>query len=1021
MKQPRFFKLTSLLLSLSPQVLTAADELRGEQQYDIGGNPDPEGSFWDPAFWRDRTEPIESPVIPEWGDYLDFGSKNYLGEPLATRATGMTLKTGAALGFTPPAISPLLADISLIGNVLRFDGTPDLPGPLGQLNTQYLYGFSNSSVDFDRTIVTANNLSMFEVCGIQLTGDVTAAGHAYNMTVSAGTGVERLGERTIPPLLIRNNARAHLAARTNYVYSPIPMMTPSGDAPVFRVESGGHLRLDEGYVYNPTGLVFDANASVAASSILLGNLATAEMPASAQPLTLFRAVGSGTLPATPTIRVTGNIREALGFPGVTGSSRFTIDNVNGFSGRFAHATNHGRIAFEGNVDFSKDNNVLDVLAESGGRVEFSKIRSVVKSFPNPAWSPGSPPEIPSHLPGKGTIQLDWEANTDGMIDGGMATGGFLHLNGAAHSVVATGAGRIQLMPNLGIDSGGTFSLQATGTNSDLSFPHSFALEPWDDGNPATPPGSFASYAIAAGNGTFLTGGSNWFDKRTVRLLGNAMPSTFALRRATASNLDVILGEKVEVTITSAPGAPGGSTLRHVDFNVGSDSTFTVSGGTTWRPLSIDSITARQTLTASGTTGNNTVTLTGAAAVHEVDINIGIGGYASAPLDRMSTLTVGGGATWTGALHAGANPTGNADVSIAGAGTTAGLRFANLGATATPQIGYGPILGPGFSGRFFTNTGGAANLTVSSGARVSIGSYATAFGDWARPSSFSPAWLVANGSTITIDDTSAVFIGDAASPAAVDFRNGGLVVGPGGYLLGSGTVRGSSLVGRNGLLALDGGQISPGFSPGEIEVEGTFLMESGTLILEVGSNLPGGFDQISADQITITGGTIRIVPTAGFIPGPSFSADLFQALALMIGPSVVIEFDPAFAGSAFDRLTGLVTVASITDDGDANDNGIPDILEEVLPPSGDRVEMPTLTRNPGGASVFGFRRLDSSENNRPLTVQWSTDLEDWNDIPVPATSAGNIIIEENGSNPDQITVILPDPAGAPKFFARLKVE
>jgi len=90
---------------LSPSLLRAApgDELEGEQQYNSMGVAETNQSFWDPAFWRDKTAPLETPIVPGEANYLYFGVKNWQGTPVAQPITGFTLFTAAHSGFTPPS------------------------------------------------------------------------------------------------------------------------------------------------------------------------------------------------------------------------------------------------------------------------------------------------------------------------------------------------------------------------------------------------------------------------------------------------------------------------------------------------------------------------------------------------------------------------------------------------------------------------------------------------------------------------------------------------------------------------------------------------------------------------------------------------------------------------------------------------------------------------------------------------------------------------------------------------------
>lgn len=77
-------------------------------------------------------------------------------------------------------------------------------------------------------------------------------------------------------------------------------------------------------------------------------------------------------------------------------------------------------------------------------------------------------------------------------------------------------------------------------------------------------------------------------------------------------------------------------------------------------------------------------------------------------------------------------------------------------------------------------------------------------------------------------------------------------------------------------------------------------------------------------------------------------------------------------------------------------------------------------------IFSFTRRDESEAGTALAVQWSTDLESWNDLPIstttlsPDTRGIAVSVKENDSAPDLVAVSIPrSHAVAGKLFVRLK--
>ncbi len=114
-----------------------------------------------------------------------------------------------------------------------------------------------------------------------------------------------------------------------------------------------------------------------------------------------------------------------------------------------------------------------------------------------------------------------------------------------------------------------------------------------------------------------------------------------------------------------------------------------------------------------------------------------------------------------------------------------------------------------------------------------------------------------------------------------------------------------------------------------------------------------------------------------------------------------------------QLTGNAANALADDDQDS----IALILEFILgghPNQPDSNIAPHLTGDTT-APIFTFLRSDASLTHTDFTVQWSDDLTNWNNIPIPATSSGNVTVITNGASPDEIRVALPP--GSPRY-ARL---
>jgi hypothetical protein len=120
----------------------------------------------------------------------------------------------------------------------------------------------------------------------------------------------------------------------------------------------------------------------------------------------------------------------------------------------------------------------------------------------------------------------------------------------------------------------------------------------------------------------------------------------------------------------------------------------------------------------------------------------------------------------------------------------------------------------------------------------------------------------------------------------------------------------------------------------------------------------------------------------------------------------------------------------TDANDADPDGdlLPNLIEWLLASDPEAREpdlRPVFTLQPGDA-VFSLTRADDTESIGTLVFQWSTDLEIWNDLPLPAGSTSpdaqgiQITVTENGTSPDSISIMLPR-ARAPegRLFTRLR--
>jgi len=230
----------------------------------------------------------------------------------------------------------------------------------------------------------------------------------------------------------------------------------------------------------------------------------------------------------------------------------------------------------------------------------------------------------------------------------------------------------------------------------------------------------------------------------------------------------------------------------------------------------------------------------------------------------------------------------------------------------------------------------------------------------------------------------------------------------------------------------GGTIAPGTSG------------AGTLTLATAS-VAGTYqcqlDGANGDALTVTGaltiqpGAAINVSTLGTPTAASYTiltySTLTNAMPTITGVPSGYSVDTTTAGqvklvsgNAFDSwingFASLTNPADKTATADPDNDGYANIIEFVLngdPTNGGITNRPTLT-NSGGNMVFTYTRRDDSESLNP-TVEFDADIAG---VWTTAVDGSNctIVVTENGTNPDTVTVTIPKGANT-KLFARLKVN
>jgi autotransporter-associated beta strand protein len=307
----------------------------------------------------------------------------------------------------------------------------------------------------------------------------------------------------------------------------------------------------------------------------------------------------------------------------------------------------------------------------------------------------------------------------------------------------------------------------------------------------------------------------------------------------------------------------------------------------------------------------------------------------------------------------------------------------------------------------TGTFENANTTTANGlTKTGLGAMTLSGANtYSGPTSVNQGALLVNGST-------------AAASA--------LTVSENATLGGTGTVNGPITINPNGTLA-------PGASIGTLNA-GSSVTLSGRLAIEV--------NETTADRLNVTGnlnitnatlaitGTLGaseyLIATHGSRTGNSFATVTGLPSGYVVDYSnnqirlVVAPVNPTFTSWIGDSYP---TLSDKTSTGDPDFDGIPNALEYVLggdPSQPDTGRAPTLMPD-GDNLVFTFHRVDSSETaDITLIVEAGSNLSAWPETYTinPGTPSPGVSIQDNGSAPDSITVIIPQGGNAK--FVRLRV-
>jgi T5SS/PEP-CTERM-associated repeat protein len=351
---------------------------------------------------------------------------------------------------------------------------------------------------------------------------------------------------------------------------------------------------------------------------------------------------------------------------------------------------------------------------------------------------------------------------------------------------------------------------------------------------------------------------------------------------------------------------------------GGAGTVTVNGGTV--------VSSTSVAVGTATPSNGTMNVMGGGTVTAGQFSI------AGAVDSTGNATIDGPGTTVTVQVVADTPPLNIAVGQRGNGT---LAMTNGAIATAPVVSIGQY--PGATGQ----------ATISSGAVLQATSYfgvGTAFNPFSDPpvdvgpvggngtltvntGSLAKAGvrlLTGNSGTVDLSGGGKMTVGDvgAGVPAA-----GSVLVGSGGTVSGTGTIIGA--------VVNSGGSVSPGFSSGLFNVNGSFSQgASGALQIELGGTTRStGYDALLATGPATLGGTLQVSLINSFSPALNDTFDILDASGITGTFATLIL--PSLGGSLTWNTsqlytTGVLSIAAgVAVPGDYNNNGAVDAADYVL--------------------------------------------------------------------------------------------
>ncbi|MGJ8650889.1 MAG: beta strand repeat-containing protein [Opitutaceae bacterium] len=627
--------------------------------------------------------------------------------------------------------------------------------------------------------------------------------------------------------------------------------------------------------------------------------------------------------------------------------------------------------------------------------------------------------------------------------GGVSTGTVVfenttgNLNSVSYNIDGADANGITGSTAVTISGGGTVTLSSPNTHSGITTVTSGSLILADE--------------LALQNSTLNTDTTSVFDEsvggNAFTLGGLAGTGGVALENNAGSpaSIQLTVGNNDSNTAYSGILSGAGSLIKVGTGSSTLSGANTFSGGTTVN----DGLLI---VGDDGALGSGVVELAGGTLTNvgsrSIANAINITGTSRIESANSANFALSGLVTGAGTLNLGGNASGNSTVVIADdlLGFSGTVNYTNASNGNNVNINGALDTTAKFTISQGTGTGRYLRFAQDS----TIGELSGADG----------AFIINTGKTLTINqstDTSfggVIGIGSAAGGITKD-GTGSLTLTGANVFTGTATVSAGTLsaennsaLGNTTSVVVDGGYLDVrGLSAGTLTLgtDADLVLSSGTIGLDLGTNVDQIVGNGAGSQFDITSGTLELFLNPGFdynntyavlsgfggtnsVAGLSITGYDTGTYTATLGTDGVLSF--ALSGSPFDTWA----TGSETFDGDGNGDGVLDGLAFLLgaadPSTDANALLPTVSEDGSGNLVLTFSMLNAANRGTAsLATQHSSDLgatDAWdaagNEETVPETTSTvgvvSFSITPNGTLNDVIATI-PDTEGAAgKLFGRL---